>query len=423
MNKTLIINTLIVFLLAVTSDLVGHAQNDAQAIAERAYELLVAKDYDAAFPLMRKAAEMGDCVSKGNLGTMYYKGLGTAVNYDYALKWWNEAEQGGCNNEVTKKYLDELLTTKVIVVDNIHYIINDDNTLTVTFTDKNSSFNYKELDEAIIPERVTYNGNWYAVTSIGSNAFNYSDLTSVTIPNSVTSIEDEAFCDCDKLVTLSIPSSVKHIGEGAFSSCSALTSIVVAKDNSAYDSRENCNAIIETATNTLLAGCQNSFIPNSVTAIGYGAFDHSPIKTIFIPNSVKTIDKYAFYGSSLTSLSIPNSVTAIGDNAFTSCFGIESLVIPNSVTSIGYQAFSDINGLRKLTIGSGVTKMGNWAFSKCSYIREIKCLISDVSKVEMGTGVFYGCPTSACVLRVPKGTANAYANAEQWKDFTKIIEQ
>ena len=126
-----------------------------------------------------------------------------------------------------------------------------------------------------IPETVTYNGDGqtYTVTSIGSSAFQYcSGLTSITIPNSVASI-----------------------GSYAFSYCYGLTSMVVETGNKNYDSRENCNAIIETATNTLLAGCQNTVIPNSVTSIGENAFYFClTLTSIVIPSSVKSIGKRAF---------------------------------------------------------------------------------------------------------------------------------
>ena len=113
-----------------------------------------------------------------------------------------------------------------------------------------------------------------SVTSIGEGAFWYcSGLTSVTIPNSVTSIGDYAFHECSGLTSITIPNSVTTIGRGAFSCCSGLTSIVVDVENTTYDSRENCNAIIETATNTLITGCQNTIIPNSVTSIGEDAFE------------------------------------------------------------------------------------------------------------------------------------------------------
>ncbi|MBR2250000.1 MAG: leucine-rich repeat domain-containing protein, partial [Prevotella sp.] len=144
-----------------------------------------------------------------------------------------------------------------------------------------------------IPATVTYNGKTYSVTTIGSYAFCMcSGLTSITIPNSVTSIDSYAFYSCSGLTSFEIPNGVTSIGSYAFTGCSGLTSvtipnsvtsigggafsdltsIVVEKGNTMYDSRDNCNAIIETATNTLICGCKATVIPNSVTSIGSSAF-------------------------------------------------------------------------------------------------------------------------------------------------------
>ena len=117
---------------------------------------------------------------------------------------------------------------------------------------------------AVIPE---------GTTTIGEFAFyRCISLQSITIPESVTKIGDGAFLDCSSLQSITIPKSVTEIGRGAFSGCSSLQSIVVAKGNPKYDSREGCNAIIETATNTLIVGCPSTIIPESVTEIGSHAF-------------------------------------------------------------------------------------------------------------------------------------------------------
>ncbi len=213
-----------------------------------------------------------------------------------------------------------------------------------------------------------------SVTSIGKSAFyGCHGFTSITIPNSVTSIGDGAFGRCSRLTSVTIPNSVTSIGECAFSKCNGLTSILVAEDNSVYDSRENCNAIIKTATNALIQGCKNTIIPNSVTSIGIGAFyGCHGFTSITIPNSVTSIGDGAFgLCTGLTEIAIPNSVTSIGDAAFSNCGGLTEVTIGNSVTSIGDWAFSNCGGLTKVTIGNSVTSIGDLAFYDCYSIKDV----------------------------------------------------
>ena len=272
-----------------------------------------------------------------------------------------------------------------------------------------------------------------SVTSIGGYAFFCcSGLTSVTIPNSVTSIRGYAFYGCSGLTSVTIPNSVTSIEGYVFSGCSGLTSIAVENSNTVYDSRENCNAIIETASNTLICGCANTTIPNSVTSIGDHAFSScSGLTSVTIPNSVTSIGAGAFSGcSGLTSVTIPNSVTSIGESAFYSCRGLRSVTIPNSVTSIGHDAFgygtmhieyygtatgapwgatymnctvdgdfvfsSSAKDTLLVYIGEGgdvtipntVTSIGAWAFWDCSGLTSVTVPNSVTS---IGAGAFYGC--------------------------------
>ena len=139
-----------------------------------------------------------------------------------------------------------------------------------------------------------------SLTKIGYEAFsNCVDMQSVTFANSLEDIGGSAFYGCESLVDLIIPASVKSIGSYAFASCPSLESIEVASGNTVYDSRNNCNAIINKATNTLIAGCQNTFIPGSVTALEYGAFyECKNMTSITLPHSIKNIGGLAFYGCS-----------------------------------------------------------------------------------------------------------------------------
>lgn len=276
-----------------------------------------------------------------------------------------------------------------------------------------------------------------SVVAIGDYAFrSCSKLRRVVLPASLVTIGVSAFFDCTALNSISIPATVSSIGAFAFERCPALVSMVVDSANSTYDSRQNCNAIIETATNRLIAGCMNTTVPATVTAIGDNAFSGcfmltemdlpksvtrigdyaftgcSSLASINIPTSVKSIGYAAFNGcSALTSLDIPNSVvaigpatfggcvsltsinlpksvTVIGDHEFYGCVSLASVGIPRSVTSIGNAAFSGCISLTGVSLPSTLTSIGSAAFRGCSALRSIN-IPAAVSKI--GLAAFRGC--------------------------------
>ena len=197
---------------------------------------------------------------------------------------------------------------------------------------------------------------------IADEAFIYCEaLKSVNIPNSVEIIGMLSFGICDSLETLVIPSSVKHIEIGVAESCSSLNRIVVESGNTHYDSRENCNAIIETATNTLLSGCNTTVVPQSITHIA----------------------DYAFDGCQFSSFSIPKNIKYIGDWAFANCSNLK--VFTCEATEL--------------------PELGTDIFS----------VIGDIPPLD------YATPINEATLFVPQEAVEKYKTADQWYKFGTIL--
>ncbi len=278
------------------------------------------------------------------------------------------------------------------------------------------------------------------VIAIPDYAFSgFSGLTSISIPNSVVSIGENAFSSCTGLTSISISPSVSSIGFRAFAGCSNLASIVVENGNAVYDSRDNCNAIVETASNTIVSGCQSTTIPSTISSIGSGAFySCSGLTSFSIPETITSIGSMAFYNcTNLTSINIPQTVTSIGNNAFhrtgwyfnqpsgmlyldNCCLGSNSRNIKETSLNSGTRlicdaAFSGIRNLTTVTIPESVAFIGYDVFD-----------LNNINSITSLNPVPPICNSSDipdyCILNVPAGSKEAYSTADVWKDFSDIIE-
>ena len=284
--------------------------------------------------------------------------------------------------------------------------------------------------------------NCNAIIEKASNTI-FTGCSNTVIPRSVKAIADYAYYGCIGLTALMIPSNIESIASRSFAMCSNLATIQVELDNPVYDSRIGCNAIVEKATNKLVLGCKNTFVPTSVTTIGEYSFYGSGIAAINIPDNVKVIERDAFmscealssvrlpselteigmsvfYGcSSLKTLDIPETVTAIGSCAFQSS-GLESIVIPSNVTTVSFQGFLDNSNLQSVTFGKNVSNFGHLAFYECDNIRTIT---SYIKTPPVATEAYFGSAVyEQATLYVPYGTRERYLAMEGWNQFQNIVE-
>jgi hypothetical protein len=218
-------------------------------------------------------------------------------------------------------------------VNGIRYNVIDKNKRWVEVAPKESGY----AGYVVIPRSVTRSGVKYTVKRIG----------------------DSAFECCLELKSLTIPSTVTSIGGDICVQCESLVSIKVEAGNPVYDSRNNCNAIIETKTNTLIQGCQSTVIPEGVTSIKENAFwGCENLESITIPSSVTSIGEEAFWGcTNLASITISEGVTSIGEKAFASCANLKSIIIPSSVREIDYLTFGYCENLESITLPRHITNV------------------------------------------------------------------
>ena len=327
----------------------------------------------------------------------------------------------------------------------------------------NVKYVYKTNGSLIIFGEGAMDDHFYMIPDTWMN-----NIKSIDIKKGITSIKSYTFYDlysaCN-VTSITLPDSVTSIGTGAFNGLSNLRSIVVNSNNPIFDSRNNCNAIIETSTNKLVQGCDTTVIPNdissigwsafcrckgltaitipdSVTVIGYAAFrECSNLKNISISKNVVGIGAQAFLGcTSLSTVTIPNSLITLGDesfrncqnlssitlsnqtnkilqNTFYGCRSLSSITIPDSVTSIGFSAFEECTNLKRVTLSKNLSSLDDRVFSNCNLLSDIS--LPD-SLTSMGRSVFSQCKSLSSIT-IPNGVTKINDYTFGWCDGLKNI--
>ncbi|MBQ4291115.1 MAG: leucine-rich repeat protein [Muribaculaceae bacterium] len=273
-----------------------------------------------------------------------------------------------------------------------------------------------------------------------------SGITAFSFGDNVAEIPAYLCYGLSGISSLQIPKSVTEIGAHAFGDCPGLAYIAVAKGNPKYDSRDNCNAIVDSQSNKLVVGCRNAFIPNSVTSVGSYAFEGcSGLASIDIHSSVTTIGEKAFVGCSglktvnwnvagyadcqgpltapfygldgITEFNFGDNVERIPAYLCYSLSGLTSIDIPDNVTEIAVSAFSNCQGMTSAKISDNVKKIGNLSFSRCPNLTDV---VLGESVEEIGWSSFSECANLESVT-IPNSVTkiNAYAFAE-CKNLTEI---
>ncbi len=258
-----------------------------------------------------------------------------------------------------------------------------------------------------------------SVTTIGNNAFqNCTSLTSISLPSGLTSIEKQLFYNCTALTTIEIPAGVTTIDTTAFEDCSSLATFTVAEGNTTFSASDD-GVLFDINKTTLevfpLGSSATSYeVPEGVTAIAsYAFYDCVKVTEITFPESLTTIGSDAFYGctglteiafpeglttidtsafqncTSLTEITFPKSLTTIGSSAFRDCTGLTcAIIIPDNVTSLGSRSFYDCTGITSLTLGENLTTIETYTFYNCRGLTELT--IPD-KVTSIGTYAFDSC--------------------------------
>ncbi|MBO4564342.1 MAG: leucine-rich repeat domain-containing protein, partial [Bacteroidaceae bacterium] len=257
-----------------------------------------------------------------------------------------------------------------------------------------------------------------------------AQIKCVIVEDSVTSIGEYAFQQCEKLTTVRFPQSLKKICKGAFWECTNMDSITFP--DSVYIGGQAFYRCISLHSITFpehllelggaafwnCASLDSIRIPNTITTLKGTFAGCTSLRYVEIPNSVKTLEGTVFANcSSLKSIQIPNSVKTLGGEVFKGCTDLDSIVIPNSVTDIGIRAFEDCTHLKSVKLSEKLTSIPSYVFRNCSSLTSIE-IPEGVTAI--GDYTFAGCEALSTII-ISKNVSNigyyAFYNCMGIKDF------
>ncbi|MBQ9669203.1 MAG: leucine-rich repeat domain-containing protein [Prevotella sp.] len=322
-----------------------------------------------------------------------------AYNFSVAGIYYSIRTYGEGNNVWVDKgddyYEGELIIPSSVVFNETEYRV-----IGISF---DAFKNNTRLKKVVLPE---------SIESISNTFWGCSGLVEVLLPQSLKTIESYTFSGCSSLESIALPDQLETIGVGAFADCYSLKEVVIPQSvinitgsiiqgcpslniikveegNPKYDSRDNCNAIIDRETLCLISGCRNTVIPSDIKAIGRDAFNGcTKLQSISIPDNVTEIGDNAFLGcTSLKTVKLPSMITIIANQMFYKCSSLESVELPSGISAIGGSAFSQCSALTSISLPQSVSQIDSYAFA----YTPLQSMIIPEGITELGSGIFTEC--------------------------------
>ena len=238
------------------------------------------------------------------------------------------------------------------------------------------------------------------LSSIGKDAFSYSTVKTITLPETIKSIKENAFLYCPSLTSITIPANVQSIGQNALSGCTSMTSITVDETNAFFCSVDDV-----------------LFNKDKTCLVQYPAAKGTEYT---VPDGTLVIGRDAFFMSTIQSVSLPSTLKELAYDAFGACYNLTDLVIPEGVKNIGSYILDQCYSLKTLYIPSSVKTIGGNICKSCYAIKDVYCDMEQPYAIT--DNCFPETVYQNATLYVPAGKTSLYKSCTGWKNFERIQE-